>query len=80
MDTPTCERCEEPNAWVLIDDEYQYLCGSCAMRKGAVYHEGRYRWLQMCSGHYCAAMGVPNFGRNTKEARFFCGGSPNCLP
>lgn len=73
-----CERCLEPNGWRFLDKEYTHLCGKCAETRDAYYTGSYYRYGAHCSGG-CSTIGVINYRQNG-EARFYCAGSPRCLP
>lgn len=72
--SPVCECCGEPNGWKLIDPVYTYVCSPCAEDGWAAicYYEGYYRKTAKCG---CGRKGAINY-----EERYYCGGSPSCIP
>lgn len=74
-----CERCEQPNGWIYLDTEHKYLCGPCSETKDAIYTDSYYRYGARCSGADCRTFGVINY-RTGDDHRFYCGGSPRCIP
>lgn len=45
-----CEGCRNPNAWMLIDPIYTYVCGGCAEKGTAdvMYIDGLFRGFRQC--------------------------------
>jgi len=46
-----CEGCRKPNAWMLIDPIYTYVCGGCAEKGTAdvMFLNNHYRGFRSCS-------------------------------
>lgn len=46
-----CEGCRKPNAWMLIDPIYKYVCGGCAEKGTAdvMFVNNHYRGFRTCS-------------------------------
>lgn len=70
-----CEICEEPNGWVYLGPEYEFCCGVCIEENlGAeCEYTGIYRRKANCN---CGKVGAINY----EDDRYYCGGSPGCVP
>lgn len=46
-----CEGCRKPNAWMLLDPVYKYVCGGCAEKGTAdvMFLNDRFRGFRSCS-------------------------------
>lgn len=82
-----CEGCRKPNAWMLIDPIYTYVCGGCAEKGTAdVLWNGKfYRGFRTCKG--CGIRVV--LSSLSPDGRLFCfscdkerflGGVPPLIP
>ena len=45
-----CEGCRKPNAWMLLDPVYKYVCGGCAEKGTAdvMFMGGMFRGFRVC--------------------------------
>lgn len=70
-----CEGCRKPNAWMLIDPIYTYVCGSCAESGTAdvCFTVGMYFGFRLCT---CGTRVMVN---SFREGKAKCPCCPNEL-
>lgn len=77
-----CEGCRKPNAWMLIDPIYKYVCGGCAEKGTAdvMFIWGVFRGFRSCScGARSWVSSVNKQGElfcQTCNKKLFLGGCP----
>ena len=77
-----CEGCRKPNAWMLIDPIYKYVCGGCAEKGTAdvMFSGGVFRGFRACKCGFKTFVSAANthgelFCVNC-TTKLFLGGSP----
>lgn len=77
-----CEGCRKPNAWMLIDPIYKYVCGGCAEKGTAdvMFMGKHYRGFRTCKcGVRTSCVMINNAGKLfclACKKELFLGGCP----
>lgn len=77
-----CEGCRKPNAWMLIDPIYRYVCGGCAENGTAdvMFLGNRYRGFRTCKCGTRTLVGSLNADGKlycaSCKSELFLGGNP----
>lgn len=82
MSAPMCLACSKENAWVLVSNQYEDICGQCVesdLRVELDTENNVYAIFGYCQGG-CGKRNPVNYGRYDADIVYYCGGSPHCTP